>query len=616
MSIRFLATALPLLFAVWTPLRAVERADHVESAELEIRLVYVDRAEANSWQTLAGEDLARAILALPETKRVEESVTTTLWKGQPSGSSIGRFYEGSFLAGKPAPPEAEHLGVDLEFDSTKEWPGAVPFTVRCTCYAPVAPESWWQRTEFVTSFVVNIPGKVGTAVALGKGIPAPGGKTLLYPLLKVTGIQPPKSVAEAPARLPEPQPVWSVSSDLGILDYKAQDIEVDDDSLYILGVGRMIDSALERDGLKYGDMVWSLEKRRKSDGTSVETFGKAGIVLTDPAKDPAGKRVLAVDDRHLYVAASYSVSGITMDTPEEYWRIEKRDKATGQLAPGFGNEGVVSSPDPGQGHGWMNHVRDIIVAGNDLYIMGGQRTWTSSWNVRIEKRNKETGALIPAFGEKGIQFNSNPDYEWDMEIAGDALFIVGKNAVSYASRTGAPSDDFAWHLEKRSAVDGSLVKAFGAAGMVQHNPSPGYDQPEALAVRKGSVYVVGRDMSSEYGQGRIEKRDGRTGELMPAFGEKGIILGDGAEHILTGESHVYIGGQSRIEKRDLTTGALAAEFGHGGVVVPDPEFWYPVTIIDMSMDEKFLYVLRTQRCVTESRWRVEKRSKETGGAAK
>ncbi len=607
-----------------------DRGSGVDSADLEIRIIYVDKAEVKRLEKLTEKELASAILALPEEKRETETFTATVWAGQATMRSTALFMGVPLVdKNKSIDPSANHLGVTYTVVPDRTWTDDIPLAVRCTCSGASSPDTWWNRDKFITSFVVRVQCSPDQFVAIGNGIHTMDGKKVMYSLVRLAAIKKAVPSTIQTSRPPAHPPLWSHASTFGLLDYEAQAMAVGSDGVYVLGYGRIIDSGMEKSGLKSGDMCWTLEKLRKDNGTSAENFGMNGIVLTRPGKEPTERRVITVDDQSIYVAAGLSVSGSTFETPESYWHIEKRDKMTGQLVTGFGKEGIVTSPDKAFGRGWMRNVRAIAVLGDHLYVLGSERTWTTSWSVRIEKRDKKTGTLIPEFGDKGVVLSQRPDYERDMAIQGDALFVIGKNVIRYARHSSQESDDFDWHIEKRNAVSGALAEGFGTKGIIRHNPTPGYEEPEGIAAGVDSIYVVGNEDLAKDGQWRIEKRDSMTGTLAKTFGVSGVITKnsgpwyDVAQRIRVDDGYMYISGQEslrgfgesdwRIEKRSTTTGALIPEFGSGGAIPFASPYWSPGEILDISLDDHSLYLLRKNFGIFSSNWQVEKRSKKTGG---
>ena len=92
------------------------------------------------------------------------------------------------------------------------------------------------------------------------------------------------------------------TGEFGSLALIEGDLVVDEENFFVLGVGRMIDPALETDELNYGDMVWTLEKRRNSDGASGVGFGRDGQVFLDHRYWlPGGTIDIAMDKGYLYV---------------------------------------------------------------------------------------------------------------------------------------------------------------------------------------------------------------------------------------------------------------------------------------------------------------------------
>ncbi len=599
-----------------------ERGRGVASASLEIQLIYLDSADAILLKGLKAEKLADRVIALAgEQQKKIVSLEVVVWAGQNTSTGFG--YLGSPMDRGSSTPRIGFSEVSLSFAPAAKWVNdAIPIAVRCSCYNPLSPGKY-RSDSFHATFVANLDLKVDSTVALGEGVPTLD-KKVLYPLIRTIAIRHPKPGERPPSEAIAP--LYSIASNFGILDYRAKDMAIDGDYIFVIGGGLIIDSGLETPDLKYGDMAWCLEKRHKDTGALVETFGRKGIVLTDAGGETRRNRVIALDDHHIYIASCLRGVGPYYEKRENFWQIEKRDKKSGNLVQEFGVHGVVTSPDKASGQTWLRSIRDLNVVDGHIFVLGSERTWTTSGSTRIEKRNKNTGALIPEFGENGVVRNPKPSFEWDMDVFGECLFVIGKNSLGPGSES---ETDFEWHIEKRSTLTGSLFEEFGRSGVVEHNPTSGYEQPYAVAADKDSVYIVGDDNCLDSGEWRIEKRDSSSGELEQNFGDLGIIVvnpgpwSDSAEQVLTDANYLFIAGQQRLrglgnpdwrlEKREKNTGSLVQNFGTGGIVPLEHRYWRPGGILGISMDDKYLYLLRKHCGIANSHWRIEKRSKQTGG---
>ena len=114
-----------------------ERGVGLKRAEIEVRLVYVDRAETEKWQNLSGQSLAEAIFALPKTSRREDARTISVSPGQITNAYIGGNLEPSLIdQAQPRPEWADNLAATLAFGTDETWTDTIDMAIRCTCYGP------------------------------------------------------------------------------------------------------------------------------------------------------------------------------------------------------------------------------------------------------------------------------------------------------------------------------------------------------------------------------------------------------------------------------------------------------------------------------------------------
>lgn len=379
----------------------------------------------------------------------------------------------------------------------------------------------------------------------------------------------------------------------------------DNNSLYAVGS----DSAP-------GNQQWRIEKRSKQSGQLIGGFGTLGVVTSDPSGGHDAALSVAVDDNEIYVVGAQYTAGF------HQWRIEKRDAATGAPVTAFLGTGVVggytsgrTSPPDGSG------AEAVQVYGNDLYVAGsefiaGHYVW------RIERRDKTTGQLMPEFNGTGVlNVNVGGYYQYlhAMQVDEAAIYIAGSNdgcgveldhdwRIEKRDRfTGALINEFGdggviqtsactgsygyaedvyglrldgaylyavgpdgvdggtnfpqWRIEKRSASDGSLVNGFGTGGTVLAHPSGLGDLPYSLDVDANNLYVAGyvggtdgpgvplpfTSLSSN-SKWRVEAREKTTGDLVPSFASGGILefdysSGDDVAHSVCADPDIlYIAG--------------------------------------------------------------------------
>lgn len=325
----------------------------------------------------------------------------------------------------------------------------------------------------------------------------------------------------------------------------------------------------------------------------------------DRASTNGFPRAVAIDATHAYVAGdlvtqtSFKGGSTTLQ-----WRIEKRSLADGLLDPAFGQSGaVILKPGP--------TPRAIALDAASLYVAGG----SSSAGWRIEKRSLATGALDPAFGVAGV-ISGTP--------AGAARAAAADATSLYLAGVEGSGADTQWRIEKRVLADGSLDAAFGVAGVVTVNPSPGSDTLTSLAIDAASMILAGTDAGGDGTRLRVEKRSLADGSPDAAFGVGGAVVVDlpGAETVRDiglDAASIYVGGseggQWRIEKRNLSDGALDAAFGAGGVIL-DPLGGLGASVTAIVMEGAAFYAIGYEDLVpaslVESEWRIEKRSAADG----
>lgn len=85
--------------------------------------------------------------------------------------------------------------------------------------------------------------------------------------------------------------------------------------------------------------------------------------------------------------------------------------------------------------------------------------------------------------------------------------------LDYTAGTGS------WRVEKRRLDDGELVPSFGDGGVLAVDPTMGWDGIQNILVEGESLFLVG---SADTGL-RIEKRSARSGRLKTLFGAAGAV---------------------------------------------------------------------------------------------
>jgi hypothetical protein len=126
---------------------------------------------------------------------------------------------------------------------------------------------------------------------------------------------------------------------------------------------------------------WRIEKRDKITGALDANFGTNGVVVSNPSTSTSDiPYSIITDNNYLYIGGYDTIPG----NPQ--WRIEKRDKIAGALDVNFGTNGaVVSNPSS------KPDIAYYLIADNThLYITGYDYS-PGNYEWRIEKRDKTTG---------------------------------------------------------------------------------------------------------------------------------------------------------------------------------------------------------------------------------
>jgi hypothetical protein len=236
---------------------------------------------------------------------------------------------------------------------------------------------------------------------------------------------------------------------------------------------------------------------------------------------------------------------------------------------------IISNPSSG-----YDQPRALAIDDNYIYIAGrdmDNKNFDSQW--RIEKRNINTGKLIPEFGYGGV-IQSNPSERTDIAIAlsvdSNYIYIGGSEHYGSPSTACTPGSEvcYSWYemrIEKRSKFTGELVDEFGNNGIISSRLGPKdlfFNDIGSSHIDKDFIYISsneGIDTAGFSGQWRIEKRNKESGELVIEFGNEGKIYSDAkisvqfAPIISIDNNSIYISGKVfydndrclRIEKRDM-----------------------------------------------------------------
>jgi hypothetical protein len=312
--------------------------------------------------------------------------------------------------------------------------------------------------------------------------------------------------------------------------------------------------------LAVGAGQWRIEKRDSTDGSLVTAFNTTGVLTYNPNTDIDAITSIAVDADYLYVTG-YE------DDDAGVWRIHKYDITDGSPVTAFNTTGMISET---LAAGGVERPESIKVDADYLYVAGYDNV-AGNLQWRLEKRNKTTGELCAGGGECAsgafdtdgvVQTNpsANPDYIYTMAIDGQYIYLGGSDGVKSATNAQ-------WRIEKRDIATGALVTAFNTTGIVQSDPTTADNDAIMSIIMDDSSLYIGGYQDDDTGVWYLEKRDKTTGALDTSFSDDGIMQSDdGADDRINGMTHdgthLYVGGfgtapgdnQWVIEKVDMGTG--------------------------------------------------------------
>ena len=167
----------------------------------------------------------------------------------------------------------------------------------------------------------------------------------------------------------------------------------------------------------------------------------------------------------------------------------------------------------------------FAVAMDSQYIYGaGYDMSPGNYAFHIQKRDKVTGTLVTAFGASSTGRISD-----NFSAGTDLLRAIAMDSqyIYLAGSDASPGADFAFHIQKRDKTTGALITTFGASstGRISDNYSANNDELFAITVDSQYIYVAGGDGSPGSGKGafHIQKRDKTTGALITAFNTTGRV---------------------------------------------------------------------------------------------
>ena len=158
-----------------------------------------------------------------------------------------------------------------------------------------------------------------------------------------------------------------------------------------------------------------------------QNFMKTAVpIVSNPGTSDDAANAVAEDATGIYVVGHESIAGLDFQ-----WRIEKRNKITGALDTTFGSGTGVVTSNPSAG---IDIPLAVVVDATGLYIAGFEWVAGSDWQWRLEKRDRITGNLDTIFGSGTGVVNANftATLEDSRAIAVDAtgLYVVGYDHTS------------------------------------------------------------------------------------------------------------------------------------------------------------------------------------------
>jgi hypothetical protein len=325
---------------------------------------------------------------------------------------------------------------------------------------------------------------------------------------------------------------------------EAKTIAVDDMYMYIAG-----------DDYSAGNYNWRIEKRLLADGSLDENFGSNGVIIRSPSNENESSRAIVIDDNYMYIAGSDRANGQT----DAQWRIEKRNLSDGTLI-----DAITENPSTDDDIPYAIAIDDsyMYVSGYDRIPgssnkpgKGNGRKTVSNAQWRIEKRSLADLSLV-------LSVTENPTDDTDVAkavaIDGEHLYVVGSQELGFF--------DTAWRIEKRYLDNLSLCSDFGNNGVIVEDF--GYDdQPESIAIDANNMYIAG--FSADIGGGgdtawHIEKRSLINGSLeYEIMNDLNRDNNDRAYAIAIDAGFMYVAGYInpwladwRVSKRELSDGSL------------------------------------------------------------
>ena len=131
--------------------------------------------------------------------------------------------------------------------------------------------------------------------------------------------------------------------------------------------------------------LWRIEKRSESTGNLVTDFGTSGAAISNVVGEVMA---FGANGDNFFAAGTDFAPGLDAE-----WRIEKRNLNSGGLISTFGINGVITE-NLSAGD---DTITDIVLNAdnNSLYVVGYDFTAGVNPEIRIERRDMDTGGLCP-----------------------------------------------------------------------------------------------------------------------------------------------------------------------------------------------------------------------------
>jgi hypothetical protein len=300
--------------------------------------------------------------------------------------------------------------------------------------------------------------------------------------------------------------------------------------------------------------------------------------------------------------------------------------------PGSGPLAGLTAASGGSAHGfvWNSFADGAALAGINSTVRirvtpndGSAGVAGATADFSVDNSAHSSGGPIGGGFPILVNGTARADAARSIATDGASLYILGYDNLDLHD---VPQSDLSWRVEKRDALSGVAVAAFGTAGALVFNPGPGFDLPVKILADGPSIFVVGL-VESAAGSGsfqvQVRKYDATSGAAGFVISGPAAATGDGIPLTWTAAvdaSSLYLAGPEvvsvgssrwRVEKRDKTTGAPIAGFSAAGSASGSIDGCFAMTLDGTSM-----WLVGVEQAdsglSSNSRIRIEKRQLLTG----